>query len=46
MEYDGNRVLEVRRRAALHVWLGWLVALLSMDAGYEEKSTLLQSGGM
>lgn len=45
MEEDGDRVWAGKMRTALDVWLGWLPAVLNLDARYEKPSLLPQSGG-
>lgn len=41
---NGDWVWTRRKRAALDVWQGWLVALLSLEHGCEEVPRLLNSG--
>lgn len=45
MEYKGNRMCAGRKRAALNVWIRWLMSLESLEDGWNEPSRLLQSGG-
>lgn len=44
MEEDGDQMWAKRRRVALDVWLGWIVAQQSLEDGYEDLSRLLKSG--
>lgn len=42
---DDSRFCAGRRSITLKVWLGWLLSLLILDAGYEELCLLSQLGG-